>query len=176
MSNASLQHRFLTDAHGARALSGREIKQLLWNGVRIINPTFPRRLTPGCYVCNTHRPENGAGHWVAIRIHKCNWRGEFFDPYGYPPELYGLEGFLLRSVRGHWKANTVRIQGPLSFTCGHHCVMYCVFSLGGVAMEDYVKIFRDGAFQYNDRLALDFKRRLSARRAGENVTLLDLMM
>ena len=160
MNNASSQRRSQTDVHGARALSGREIKQLLWNGVRIINPTFPRRLTPGYYVCNTHRPADGAGHWVAIRVNRCGWSGEFFDSYGEPPEAYGLQGFLSCSVRGCWKFNNINIQGPHSFTCGHHCVMYCVMSLGGVPMETFVQLFQGTGHAHNDKLALNFVRRL----------------
>ena len=134
--------------------------------MRIINPTFPRRLTPGYYVCNTHRPEHGDGHWVAVRVNRCGWSGEFFDPYGHPPELYGLEGFLSRSVRGAWRFNDVPIQGPESFTCGHHCVMYCALSLGGVPLEKHVALFAGRSFAYNDRLALHFVRQLRRNRKG----------
>ena len=163
MKRGSSQPRSPIDEHGARALSGNEIKRLLWYGVRIINPSFPRRLSAGYYVCNTHRPEHGDGHWVAVRVNPCGWTGEFFDPYGHPPHVYGLEGFMTRSVRGTWKFNSVPIQGPESYTCGHHCIMYCTLSLGGVPMEKYVRLFEGKSFAYNDKLAIAFVRRLSKK-------------
>ena len=133
--------------------------------MRIINPTFPKHLMPGYYVCNTHRPEHGDGHWEAMRVNRCAWSGKFFDRYGHPPELYGLEGFLSRSIRGVWKFNNIPIQGSNSFTCGHHCIMYCVLSLGGVPLEKYVTLFAGKSFA-DDRLVLYFVRRLSQNQKG----------
>ena len=160
METVRLRQRTPTDLHGARPLSGSEIKRKLWGGVRIINPTHTRRLRPGYYVCNTHKPREGSGHWVVIRICKRMEYGEFFDSYGRPPQQYGLEGFLERSVRGRYVYNDVQLQGSTSYTCGHHCIAYCVMSFAGMRMANYVDTFDKGNFHLNDRKVYEFVRRL----------------
>ena len=149
-----------TDKHGARPLDGATIKRKLWGSVRIINPTYPKRLRPGYYVCNTRKPRQGSGHWVVIWICKRGKYGEFFYSYGLPPHEYGLEGFLERSVKRKYLYNDVQLQGLTSYTCGHHCIMYCVMSFGGVRMVNYVDMFDKRNLDENDRKAYDFVRNL----------------
>ena len=46
---------------------------------------------------------------------------EFFDSYGFPPEVYGMEGYILRNLTTY---NDLPLQGITSDVCGDYCLFY----------------------------------------------------
>ena len=59
-------------------------------------PTFP-----SAYVINSDPSSEPKEHWVAVYFDKRN-RGEYFDSYGLPPTLVGLESYMDAYSLSRW--------------------------------------------------------------------------
>ena len=59
-------------------------------------------------------------HWIAIYFVSPQ-ESEFFDSYGFPPESYGMDGYVLRETT-YYKVKPM--QGLTSDVCGDHCLFY----------------------------------------------------
>lgn len=87
---------------------------------------------PTCYIMNTDPISKPGKHWVAVYL-SANGNNEFFDSYGRC-------GY---SEEGKWKYNPVRIQGPLSKTCGQFCLYYLRERVRGHTMEEIIEVFEN---------------------------------
>ena len=80
---------------------------------------------PSAYVINSDTSDKKGEHWVAVYFDK-NRRGEYFDSYGLPPAVLGLEAYMDRFSLD-WIYNRKTIQSLFSNVCGHYCVYLFYF-------------------------------------------------
>ena len=140
------------DSHGAYPLMGHEIMDFFGSHVTLLAADEGHLFVskrPAYFVINTDTSEGPGEHWVAVYMHDYH-QGEFFDSYGEPPHFYGLHHFMQINL-SNWKYNDIRVQDYLSFTCGHHVVMYITLKLIGVSLEDYISLFTNNLFK-NDEM------------------------
>ena len=71
-------------------------------------PTFP-----SAYVINLDPSSEPGEHWVAVYFDKCG-RGEYFDSYGLPPTLVGLESYMDAYSLSGWIYNRKTLQAYFS--------------------------------------------------------------
>ena len=92
--------------------------------------TIPKTIhqRPICYIFNTDPIGRPGTHWQA-RFFECDGIPEHFDSYGRQPQ------------KGTYNYNSVRIQGPLSTTCGQYCLYYISHRARGRSMNEIVNDF-----------------------------------
>ena len=80
--------------------------------------TIPKKKKNGAFIINTQNANQLGQHWVAVFIPK-NAPPEYFDSYGRdaPTKFQKFIGM-------RYKYNPYKFQGPLSDTCGLHCLHY----------------------------------------------------
>lgn len=105
--------------------------------------TIPKQIkTPGSIIINTDVSTNSGEHWIAIFISK-NGKGIYFDSYGLRPLHREIELFLNNNCGSDWKHNPTTLQttSDLSFTCGHYCVLFCLFMSNNLKLNDFLNVF-----------------------------------
>ncbi len=121
------------------ALYGYEIDDALGGYVQLLSADQAHDLTgPTLSLCHTSDAGTQGSHWVAICI-DIQHRGEFFDSFGMPPVVYGLE-HVMANTNG-WRYNDVQLQHRSTSVCGYYTIGYCRAKMDGVSMSDYVSIF-----------------------------------
>ena len=106
-------------------------------------PSSPRLL-----ICNTDPSTKSGQHWIAICIDR-DKRGEYFDPFGKPPDEH-FKNYMDKHCR-RWIFNRKQLQSVVSSFCGYYCCFYCRLKSGGLTMIGIIKIFsKDTGF--NDLL------------------------
>ena len=113
---------------------------------------------PSAYVINSQTSDQPGEHWVAVYFDR-HGRGEYFDSYGLPPEILGLEPYMNQNASRGWIYNRKTLQGMFSTTCGHYCVYYLLFRCRGVPLHAIVSPFTANLYD-NDRRVTDFIYRL----------------
>ena len=117
-------------------------------------PTFP-----SAYVINSDASSEPGEHWVAVYFDK-RGRGEYFDSYGLPPTLVGLDSYMdVYSLSG-WIYNRKTLQAYFSSFCGHYCVYFILFRCRGVPLHAIVSDFTSNLTE-NDRSISRFIRNVS---------------
>ena len=107
-------------------------------------PTFP-----SANIINSDPSSEPGEHWVAVYFDK-RGRGEYFDSYGLPPILVGLESYMdVYSLSG-WIYNRKTLQAYFSSFCGHYCVYFILFRCRGVPLHAIVSDFTSNLTE-NDR-------------------------
>ena len=91
---------------------------------------------PACYIFNTDPIKKPGVHWQA-RFFTTDGIEEHFDSYGRQP------------LKGTFDYNSVRIQGPLSSSCGQYCLYYMCHRVRGRSMNDIVNDFSTD-YVFND--------------------------
>ena len=71
-------------------------------------PTFP-----SAYVINSDPSSKPGEHWVAVYFDK-RGRGEYFDSYGLPPTLVGLDSYMDAYSLSGWIYNRKTLQAYFS--------------------------------------------------------------
>ena len=107
-------------------------------------PTFP-----SAYVINSDPSNEPKEHWVAVYFNK-HGRGEYFDSYGLPPTLVGLESYMDAYSLSGWIYNRKTLQVYFSSFCGHYCVYFILFRCPGVPLQVIVSDFTSNLIE-NDR-------------------------
>ena len=97
---------------------------------------------PACYIANTDPISKPGTHWIAVFL---DGKKEFFDSYGRPPPA-------------KCAYNTVRIQGPLSSTCGQYCLYYLCHKVRGRPMKEIVNDY-SSVYVLNDLCVTEFINR-----------------
>ena len=109
---------------------------------------------PSAYVINSD-PKNRPGeHWVAVYFDRCG-RGEYFDSYGLPPDLLGLNTYMDNYSVKEWIYNRKPLQALFSNVCGHYCVYFILFRCRGVPLHVIISSFTSNLTE-NDRYVSQF--------------------
>ena len=119
----------------------------LFKGESRFGGVFPRdclphkkTMKPTGLIANTDSSKEGREHWVAIILLK-NQRGEYFDPFGFPPLHSDYLKFLNFHCENGWTYNSSTIQHPESKSCGHFCVAYLKSRFSGESFSNFISQF-----------------------------------
>ena len=74
----------------------------------------------------------------------------FFDSYGLPPILKSYRDYIYKYSK-HVNYNCFPVQGPLSVTCGGHCIYFLTKIFEGYSMDDAMKFYSNDPFK-NDAI------------------------
>lgn len=106
----------------------KEINSIL-KGISIFGGTFPRDAIPQtekrpiAFVVNTDDRKSAGEHWLGIFL-LTDGRGEYFDPFGFPPLHQQLNTFLSVNCTNGFIYNSTTLQHPGSSSCGLFVVDY----------------------------------------------------
>ena len=107
---------------------------------------------PSCLIANTDPHDRPGTHWVAMYfVSPCE--SEFFDSYGFPPETYHMDGYILREETYF---NDKPMQGLTSDTCGDYCLFYLLHRARNVDLNTIQAKFRRHDSQWNDAQVAQF--------------------
>lgn len=105
----------------------------------------------GFYVINTDVTDGPGKHWCIGYLN--GPRAEFFDSYGQPPEMYGLNRLFPDNCTVRF--NTRMVQALDAMTCGNHCLFFAYHRCRGRSMDAIVSLYRNN-FRWNDKMVIDF--------------------
>ena len=94
---------------------------------------------PSAYVINSDTSDKKGEHWVAVYFDK-NRRGEYFDSYGLPPAVLGLEAYMDRFSLD-WIYNRKTIQSLFSNVCGHYCLYFILFRCRNISLHAIICLY-----------------------------------
>ena len=77
---------------------------------------------PSALIANTDHHDQPGTHWAAMYF-VTHDESEFFDSYGFPPETYNMDEYLLRESTYRY-FNDKPLQGLTSDVCGDYCLFY----------------------------------------------------
>ena len=107
---------------------------------------------PSAMIANTD-PHNQPGtHWIAMYFVSPQ-ESEFFDSYGFPPESYGMDGYVLRETTYY---NDKPMQGLTSDVCGDYCLFYLLHRARNVDLNTIQNKFLRYDTQWNDSQVAQF--------------------
>lgn len=119
---------------------------------------LPRTLSTPCgIIINTDPDTKPGSHWIAIFIDKYR-NGEFFDSYGFPPQIDFHKQFLKTACR-KWIHSPVGLQSYNTIVCGQYCLVFLYFRARGRSMGEFLKIF-SGDPHNNDKIVTQLYHRL----------------
>ena len=101
---------------------------------------------PSGLIANTDPHDQSGTHWVAMYFIS-PWESEFFDSYGFPPDTYGMDGYIERDVTRY---NNKPFHGLTSDTCGDYYLFYLFHRARNVDMDAIQATFRSHDTQWND--------------------------
>ena len=107
---------------------------------------------PSCLIANTDPHDLPGTHWVAMYF-VSPYESEFFDSYGYPPETYDMDRYLLQDNTYY---NDKPLQGLTSDTCGDYCLFYLFHRARNVNLNTIQAKFRRHDSQWNDAQVATF--------------------
>ena len=110
---------------------------------------------PSCFIANLDPANKPGSHWIAVFIDS-EGVGECFDSYGRSP-CESLNKYLKKYCKTILY-NPVRIQGPLSSSCGQYCVYYLCHRARDRTMSKIVADFCSD-FPLNDLSVADYINR-----------------
>ena len=73
-------------------------------------------------MANTDPHDQPGTHWVAMYFRSPR-ESELFDNYGFPPQTYNMDSYILREVTYY---NHKPSQGLNSNVCGDYCLLYLI--------------------------------------------------
>lgn len=106
---------------------------------------------PSSLVANTDTSDGPGKHWLAMYFDG-QGKGIYFDSYGQGPCTI-FEKFMEKNSYV-WRYNTIRLQGPVSSTCGQYCIYFLVHVCRGHSLKEVTDAF-DGHSD-NDEAVTDF--------------------
>ena len=77
---------------------------------------------PAGFITNMDPHDQPGTHWVAMYFELPRER-EFFDTYGFPPETYNMDTYILREVTYY---NDKPLQRLNLDVCGDDCLLYLI--------------------------------------------------
>ena len=101
---------------------------------------------PASLIANTDPHDKPGTHWVAMYFESPH-ESEFFDSYGFPPETYNMDTFILRQATYY---NDKPLQGLDSDVCGDYCLFYLLHRARNVDMNTIQSRFKRYDSQWND--------------------------
>ncbi len=117
--------------------------------------TLPNRKRENVlYVLNTDVYTGPGEHWCVVYFKDdvC----EFFDPFGLPPEKYGLERVINTKSAGKRFYNSVCVQDLASDTCGPHCLFFSYHRCRGYLLPDILNLYKGSKAITTDEVAEKF--------------------
>ena len=126
----------------------------LWHGVFAKDEKIPHEpnLTGDIYLLNTAPSHHPGEHWCVL--FRQNNVCEIFDSYGHPPSFYNLHIPASKEI----VYNPYQLQGPLSRTCGHHCLFFALHRAQGLSFLNIVtKLYSpQSPYKVNDNMVVNF--------------------
>lgn len=117
---------------------------------------LPHAEDEALYIVNTDVQSGQGEHWCVVA--RIGGGGiEFWDPYGSPPEVYGLH-HLWENQAGYHTYNPVCVQNIQSNVCGNHCLFYSFLRCRGFSMSEILKKYDAGNLRENDKMVERFVR------------------
>ena len=98
------------------------------------------------YTANTDPHDQPGTHWVAMYFASPE-ESEFFDSYGFPPEMYGMEDYMIRNMTLY---NDLPLQELTSDVCGDYCLFYLLQRTRNMDLKAVQAKFRIKDSQWND--------------------------
>lgn len=125
--------------------------------------------TPGCmgvgtslpafYLLNTDKESGDGKHWCVAYIEDRK-KMEFFDSFGFPPELYGLERLF---PAGEIVYNPRMVQNLEAVTCGAHCLFFAYLRSRGYSMRKVLNVYDEQDCARNDEMVSNFVQQFGTR-------------
>lgn len=78
---------------------------------------------PICYVVNLDKSSEGGSHWVSLFL-DTNAGGEYYDPFGGPPEEKEIIDYINKHLPGGCRYNSSPRQSYDSEVCGQHAIAF----------------------------------------------------
>lgn len=110
-------------------------------------PKPPRK--PIAFVVNTDSIEEPGEHWVTILLLP-NEKGEYFDPFGFPPLIKDIQMYLNEHCSNGLTYNSRTVQHCDSHKCGEFCVAFLNLRQTH-SFEETMQLFC-GQTKHNDQL------------------------
>lgn len=129
----------------AEALQSLPLNTMVYAANRLPN-SLP---TPCGLIVNTDPDYKAGSHWIGIYIDKFR-TGEYFDSFGFPPNVDSHLKFLRSSCR-KWSYNTKGLQSYDSTVCGQYCLLFLYFRAKGFSMSEFLALFSNDS-EKNDSL------------------------
>ena len=107
---------------------------------------------PAALIANTDPHDQPGTHWIAMYF-ESPYESEFFDSYGFPPETYGMDKYILRE-RTYY--NDKPLQGLTSDVCGDYCLFYLLHRTRSVDLNAIQAKFKRYDSQWNDAQVAQF--------------------
>ena len=101
---------------------------------------------PSALIANTDPHDQHGTHWIVMYFVTPD-ESEFFDSYGFPPETYDTDEYVLREST-HF--NDKPLQGLTSDLCGDYCLFYLLHSARNVDLNIIQAKFKRYDSQWND--------------------------
>ena len=121
-------------------------------------PQYPLRRKPRIFIINTDDSTGPGKHWVLVYF-SANWKGVYFDSYGFDVMDPRIEHFLMKNCFSY-VYNSKCVQGALSHTCGYFCLYVAKRLARGYTLKRIVRDFRTFNTYYNDTLVVSrFKKK-----------------
>ena len=107
---------------------------------------------PSAMIANTDPHDQPGTHWIAMYFVSPQ-ESEFFDSYGFPPESYGMDGYVLSETTYY---NDKPMQGLTSDVCGDYCLFYLLHRARNIDLTTIQNKFLRYDSQWNDSQVAQF--------------------
>ena len=107
---------------------------------------------PSALIANTDPHDQPGTHWTAMYFVTPD-ESEFFDSYGFPPETYDMDEYVLRESTYF---NDKPLQGLTSDVCGDYCLFYLLHRARNVDLNTIQAKFKRYDSQWNDAQVAQF--------------------
>ena len=107
---------------------------------------------PSALIANTDPHDQPGTHWVAMYFVKPD-ESEFFHSYGFPPETYDMDIYVLRKTTYF---NDKPLQGLTSDVCGDYCLFYLLYRARNEDLNTIQTKFKRYDSQWNDAQVAQF--------------------
>jgi len=125
---------------------------------------------PSALIANTDSRDQPGTHWIAMYFVTSD-ESEFFDSYGFPPETYDMDGYIVRENTCY---NDKPLQGLNSDVCGDYCLFYLLHRARNVDLNTIQAKFKRYDTQWNDAQVAHFVHSyVNSITKNSNVTLLE---
>ena len=97
---------------------------------------------PCALVVNTDVSSGAGIHWVVIVL-TLSGPNEYFDSFGFPPQVPFIIQFLNNTQPYHFIYNNKLLQHPLAISCGRYCVEFIKWRSNSKPMTTFTNRFTE---------------------------------
>ena len=118
---------------------------------------------------NTDPHDLPGTYWVAMYFTSPG-KSKFFDSYGFPPKVYGMEDYILRNITMY--NDDLPLQFITSDVCGDYCLFYLLHRARNKDLNTIAAKFRIQDSQWNNAQVAQFvqKRARTLRQVTHSTT------